>query len=734
MGSVLKEISRLETAKQDIETAIEYCGVDVPDTELIDTYANYIKQIPSAVFSELNVNPIGGNDTYIKTVGQTNGLITATTGGLVSITSSGLVPKANAAEGTIDSQDDWVLTKNGSSVQWYKLPVNAFANTTYSFTNGTQGNFTVTPLGGTEQTISIGKPTAAGTADAAIKLNTKRKLWGQDFDGTANVSGSLTGVTSINMNGDIVINDGTNHDRYIKWQYNNTDNYGWRIGYLGSKGVDDNDLTFDSHRKSEGWASALYFKHTTLDAHFAGQVIAPKFVGTLNNTLTFSVGPFSAKTYNNSKAIAVNIPTHTSHLTNNSGFVTGGPYLPTAGGTLTGPLTFANGVWNVVGDDAAIGDYNAAGMLGIKSCNNAIPGIGFHNSSNTLLGRLQVNEGTLLWNDYTVLHSNNSSVSGGGSSWGSSISVTINGTTSTLKIPSKPSVGNGTVTIKQEGTSKGSFTMNQSSATTIELTDTWRPITDSYSGTVTTTSLSQKGANDLYNAVIGSIPTVNNGKITIKQNDTEIGSFTMNQSGASTIELTDTTYGLVGASGTIGLIKNQSTVTSATGYTACPIINGVPYYQNTTLGNSGVTAGTYTPTPKTIINSTHQSIQVPELAINAQGLITKASLKNVPITGSFYIASNKTLSNSNLSFITSIAIAPGYTVTFPTPSDSNEGKIIFVKAAYGNSARYVSGKIATCNSICSTASTTTIDIGYYSHIFVCMDYGSGFAWVDYYCG
>ena len=302
----------------------------------------------------------------------------------------------------------------------------------------------------------------------------------------------------------------------------------------------------------------------------------------------------------------------------------------------------------------------------------------------------------------SILHSGNSSVSGGGSSWGSSITVKINDTTATLTIPSNP--------------------------------NTWRPITNSYSGTTTTTSLSQKGANDLYNAVIGSIPTVNNGKITIKQNGTEIGSFTMNQSSAGTINLTDTTYSLVGANGTTGLIKNGSTVTSATGYIACPIINGVPYYKNTTLGNSGVTAGTYTPTPSTVISSTHQSIQVPELAINTQGLITKASLKNVPITGSFYITSNKTLANSDLSFITSIAIAPGYTVTFPTPSASNEGKIIFVKAAYGNSARYVSGKIAACNSICSTASTTTIDIGYYSRIFVCMDYGSGYAWVDYYCG
>lgn len=38
-------------------------------------------------------------------------------------------------------------------------------------------------------------------------------------------------------------------------------------------------------------------------------------------------------------------------------------------------------------------------------------------------------------------------------------------------LSNKPTIGNGTVTIKQAGTSKGSFTMNQSGNTTIELTD-----------------------------------------------------------------------------------------------------------------------------------------------------------------------------------------------------------------------------------------------------------------------
>lgn len=55
-----------------------------------------------------------------------------------------------------------------------------------------------------------------------------------------------------------------------------------------------------------------------------------------------------------------------------------------------------------------------------------------------------------------------------------------------------PSVGNGTVTIKQAGASKGSFTTNQSGNTTIELTDnnTWRPVQDNLNSTSTTDSLS----------------------------------------------------------------------------------------------------------------------------------------------------------------------------------------------------------------------------------------------------
>lgn len=60
------------------------------------------------------------------------------------------------------------------------------------------------------------------------------------------------------------------------------------------------------------------------------------------NTLTFAAGAFAAKTYNGSAPVTVNIPTHTSHLTNNSGFWTGTRYwaniaVSTASSTSTQP-------------------------------------------------------------------------------------------------------------------------------------------------------------------------------------------------------------------------------------------------------------------------------------------------------------------------------------------------------------------------------------------------------------
>lgn len=86
------------------------------------------------------------------------------------------------------------------------------------------------------------------------------------------------------------------------------------------------------------------------------------------------------------------------------------------------------------------------------------------------------------------------------------------------------SIGNGTLTITQNGTNKGIFSANQSSNSTIDIT--------------VPTKLSDL-TNDSGYITIGS---VGNGTLTITQNGTSKGIFSANQSGNASINLTDTTY------------------------------------------------------------------------------------------------------------------------------------------------------------------------------------------------
>ena len=52
---------------------------------------------------------------------------------VVTATANGIVPKANEAKGTISSSTaDWVFTNKNGTIGWYKLPANAFNDTTYT--------------------------------------------------------------------------------------------------------------------------------------------------------------------------------------------------------------------------------------------------------------------------------------------------------------------------------------------------------------------------------------------------------------------------------------------------------------------------------------------------------------------------------------------------------------------------------------------------------------------------
>ena len=60
-----------------------------------------------------------------------------------------------------------------------------------------------------------------GNAESATKLATARTLWGQSFDGTANVSGNMTGVGNISANGNYVSSAAVNTDIQVSVGNNN---------------------------------------------------------------------------------------------------------------------------------------------------------------------------------------------------------------------------------------------------------------------------------------------------------------------------------------------------------------------------------------------------------------------------------------------------------------------------------------------------------------------------------
>lgn len=102
-------------------------------------------------------------------------------------------------------------------------------NTTYTFANGSAGNFTVTPSGGNAQTVSVGKPANAGNADTVggISPSAFVKKAGDTMTGalTINQTSSVTPLTLY----------GTNTNGYI--QFINSGAQTAEVGYTNSLGA-----------------------------------------------------------------------------------------------------------------------------------------------------------------------------------------------------------------------------------------------------------------------------------------------------------------------------------------------------------------------------------------------------------------------------------------------------------------------------------------------------------------
>ena len=90
-------------------------------------------------------------------------------------------------------------------------------------------------------------------------------------------------------------------------------------------------------------------------------------------------------------------------------------YVKKTGDTMFGALNFANGTWNLVGDDSYMGDCNISGHVGIKAANTTYPGISFFNNANAHLGNLTAYSSNIKYGAYSLqfLDNGNTNVSAG---------------------------------------------------------------------------------------------------------------------------------------------------------------------------------------------------------------------------------------------------------------------------------------------------------------------------------
>lgn len=102
-------------------------------------------------------------------------------------------------------------------------------NTTYTFANGSAGNFTVTPSGGSAQTVSIGKPANAGNADTVGGISPSAFV--------KKAGDTMTGVLSISQtsSGQPLTLRGTNTTGLIQFVNNEVETA--EVGYTDSLGA-----------------------------------------------------------------------------------------------------------------------------------------------------------------------------------------------------------------------------------------------------------------------------------------------------------------------------------------------------------------------------------------------------------------------------------------------------------------------------------------------------------------
>lgn len=189
--------------------------------------------------------------------------------------------KATVKEGTSSNTyvvKLWVKNSNASSYNPYGLiQVLAYHNATITKVGDVESQ--ASDPGGTTPTNNL-------LADTATKLQTSKTLWGQNFDGTANVSGNMTGVGNINTSsspaGTIYTNNWFRSIGSTGW-YSETYGGGWYMNDSSWVKVHNDKGIYTNNE-----IKASNFRATTNGAYLFSSSNAK--ISYLNNDLIFNTG------------------------------------------------------------------------------------------------------------------------------------------------------------------------------------------------------------------------------------------------------------------------------------------------------------------------------------------------------------------------------------------------------------------------------------------------------------
>lgn len=194
---------------QEVFTDLETNKVDkVEGKSLVsDTDITKLSELPNNATLNTNIANAkkAGTDaqTYINThINDTNNPhnVTKAQVGLDQVNNTSDVDKpiSTATQSALDSKVDKIEGKQLSTNDYTTAEKNKVAESINESTTNTLINTAIGKL----TKASVGLNNVDNTADAnkevlsATKLKTARTLWGQSFDGTANVSGNITGIGS----------------------------------------------------------------------------------------------------------------------------------------------------------------------------------------------------------------------------------------------------------------------------------------------------------------------------------------------------------------------------------------------------------------------------------------------------------------------------------------------------------------------------------------------------------